>query len=263
MQLDEKGELYVQSMNGKKTPVNLEENNSNVNNDIKSDTKTDSLMVKNCCQKLCLLSNQIVKTQLKLDKLNIVLKQLSILQTIRFNISSSAEKSFFLIEKTFNEASFEVTIKNKNIQLDDNFNRSYLILTSIQLNKPINTNQVFYFLSKCDFFDAIKPNTKHTINFKLSEILKNRYFPYKISIYLIFDVRNYLDLVQTSENQLYLSLNEQYLFEIDKKHDNYLSEFAVCIYDSKLDVMDFFSHSELESSNRKSFENNEVSLVFK
>ena len=221
--------------------------------DIEEDTKVDASNVKNSLGKLCLISNQIVKTQLKLDKLNLTLKQLNILQAIRLNQNNS--ETFFTMEKNFTHAMFSVTVKNLNAHLDG----SFLILTSIQLKKP----HIFPFiwLNKCEHFNAIKPNLKHVVDFKLSKLLKNNYFPFYLTIHLIFDTKNNVDFTET-ENKI-TNLNEQYMFEMDKRYDNSLSEFSVCIYRTEFNLSDFFKVIESEfANNDRILPVNEFSLKF-
>ena len=261
---DDKGDLFARSLKGGKVPINLDETPSSLTETKLESNTTDTTQVKKCLNKLCLISNQIVKTQLKLDKLNLALKQLNILQTIRLNTNNFvAEKSFFAVEKQFisGSAQLEITITNKNAHLDDNFNGSYLVMCSVQLNKALFQHESLYWLSKCEQFVAIKPNTKHIVKFDLLEHVRNKFFPLRVNIYLVFDTRNYLDCSAKSDNKLYSNLNEQFLFESNKMCDNYsLSEFSVCIHQSKFNLNDLFNENG-EISNRMC-DINEFSMQF-
>jgi hypothetical protein len=253
----------VQLSSERKTRLNLEEPALNSLQEMKLDTKSDTILVKNCIDKLCILSNKIVQAQLKIDKLNLTLKQLNILQTIRMNINSIKEKNIFEIEKKFNCSQIEIIVTNKNAQLDDNFNGSHLILTSIQMNKALFHANAFYWANKCENFNALKPNTKHITNFDIEPLVKDNTFPLQVNVYLIFDTRNYLDFTPDSTDQLYSSLNEQHLFESEKRQENNLSEFSVCIYQSQFDLGDFFNINELDTlNNRKCFELNQLTLQY-
>lgn len=245
--------------NGRKTRLHLEDSNSSLPQEFKLETKTDTTMVKNCIDKLCILSNKIVQAQLKLDKINLALKQINILQTIRMDKSYYNAKSLFAIEKKFNYSQLEITILNKNAQLDDNFNGSHLILTSIQMSKALFHSNSFYWTNKCEHFNAIKPNTKHVVNFDTASLIRNNMFPLQLNIYLIFDLRNYLDFASGNQS----TVNEQWLFEFDKRQENSLNEFAVCIFQSEFELNDFFNTSESDGiSNRKNVEFSDFSLQF-
>ena len=255
--------MFILLASGRKIHLSFEDLNVNLPQEAKSDSKTGTTMVKNCIDKLCILSNKIVQTQLKLDKINLVLKQLNILQTIRIGKDLHNEKRSFLVEKKFNHSQIEITVINRNAQLDDDFNGSHLILTSIQMSKALFHTKSFYWANKCEHFNAIKPNTKHSVNFDTTCLIKNGIFPLQLSIYLIFDIRNYLDFSSNSANQLYSSLNEQRLFESEKRQENSITEFSVCIYQSKFEIADFFSMNESEVLiNRKHFETSNFSLQY-
>ena len=247
--------MYARSIRGKNIQINLDESPSTPN-DIKHDSHADKSAVKNCLDKLCQVSNQIVKTQLKLDKLNLALKQLNILQTIRL---SNAKNVYFQVEKNFiKNVSLEIAITNRTAQLDNDFKRSYLIISSIQLNKALFHTESFYWLSKCEQFCAIKPNSKHVVDFDLVEAMKNKFFPFQINIYLIFDTQSYLDFSANTPN-----LNEKFLFESNKRSENFLKEFSVCIYQSKFSLSDYFvNSSENLQVSSEALEIHEFSMEF-
>lgn len=231
MAITERGKRIEIKLNDKSV-LRFEVNNINTNN-------VDTTSVKECLNSLCLLSNQIVNAQLKLDKLNLVIKQLNILQLFRLssNEINKSEKEYFTFEHKFGLSNtLEVTITNKNAFLEDNLNNSYLIYCCIQTNKTLIKSESFNWLNKCEYFTALKPSNKQTLKLDLNEAIKSNYFPYALNVYLIFDIESFLDLAKKSDS----NLNENYLFDANKSEEKAIKEFAVCIYKNEFNFRDYF-----------------------
>ena len=186
--------------------------------------------------KLCLLSNQIVNTQLKLDKLNTALKQLNILQTIK---TSQTPKSnvFEFNKKLTNDLKFEFEIRNTNAILEDSFNDSYFIHSSVTINGIDGQ----FWLNRMDKFLALKPSGRQIISFDLKQFLSKNYRLTKIVSYLIYDVVKFLKIFSNDENESDLIKNAN------------LNDYMICIHESELSYFHLFTKETVNYSDLNNF----------
>jgi hypothetical protein len=221
--------LFALANSGKKVKLKIDqEDYDNYNNN--ENKNIDKHLIKSYLNKICGMSNKIVKSQMKLDKLNLALKQLNYLQQIKFNDSNLV---FFEVEIKFTKSySLEFKLTNKLVSLEDNLNHSsYFLYTLIQMNGLTTNKQSSNWISKSDNLTALKPNMTQMITFDLSdEIVNNHQLPTKIVNYLVFDVNNFLTNLSN--------------FDCFKNEENF-NEFSICLYNHSFDLSDYFENGNL------------------
>ncbi|CAF0710759.1 unnamed protein product [Brachionus calyciflorus] len=189
----------------------------------------DVSTVKDYLTKLTVKSNEIVSYQVKIDKLNLTLKQLNILQNIRFNTN---ENNYFEIKKKKNtDGRLNLKILNKNAFLEDNTD-CYYLLSCLRFERfDSDLSNSFLWTSYLEPFRACKINMEQYLNFNFSRFSSSNMYPSRIKLYLIFDIVNFLN-----RNK---SLNQNWNFDDYFQYENTIGEFSVPIYEDEFKLMDF------------------------
>lgn len=171
-------------------------------------------------EKLCKKSNEVVKYQQKLDKLNFVLKQINQIETIR---TQNEKNRYFEVNKRLKikpskQVAIEVELKNKSMSIENN--DSYYLFVCVKFE---NSNS-YYWTNKCErlWSSLNKVDSKHLIRIDATEAILNRLFlPAKLKVYLVYDVDGFLSDVENSRP--------------------FWNEFSVCLHESDFELDDFFS----------------------
>lgn len=229
--------LFALIDSGRKVRLNVDQEDYEKNS--YDGKNVDKHLIKSYLNKICTMSNKIVKSQMKLDKLNLALKQFNYLQQMKLNDSNLI---FFEVEKRFTKSfCLEIKLTNKLVSLEDNLNHSsYFLYTLIHMTGLTSKNQSSNWISKSDNLTALKSNTNQIITFDLSnEIINCHQLPSKIAIYLVYDVNNFLS---NSSN-----------FNIDCfKNEENLNEFSICIANNSFGLVDYFENGNLITDSSKS-----------
>lgn len=185
----------------------------------------DKAAVKQHMVRLCEKSNEIVKHQRKLDKLNFVLKQLNQIQSIRMNTSNAAD--LFEIHKCIRRGQsslvvgVEIELVNKSMRIE---NDSHYLLVCVRFEK-LGTNQSSYWKYK---FEKLRANS-HKVFMDSSGELNRQYYPGLVKLYLVYDVRSFLA-------------------QSDEMDVENLSEFSMCLYECEFKIDEFFGADNLNEN---------------
>jgi hypothetical protein len=245
---DKNGDLFIKTNEGFSSKVNLTLLLSKEDNDDHDDydetnklTKqnVDNNDIKRILNSLCNFSSNIVNTQMKLDKLNLVLKQINLLKQIEMD--NSEVNYFQFINKWSNQmvfkspASIDLTIINNSANFANDFSHLFTVHTAIHFKKLNNTNHGFS-SNRYQIFSATKPNSKQTISFKLfnnnnnNDLNRNDYYPAQLCVHLVFDLKRLLNLYKS-----HLSNGD-----IEMELNNNLNQLSINIYDYQFDCRDYF-----------------------
>jgi hypothetical protein len=220
--------LFALTNSCKKIRLTIDQEDYGKNNN--ENKCVDKHLIKSYLNKICVMSNKIVKSQKQLDKLNLALKQFNYLQQIKM---ADSNMIYFEVEKKFTKSlCLEIKLTNKLASLEDNLNHSsYFLYTLIQMSGLTSKSKSLNWISKSDNLAALKSNMSQLIRFDLSnEILNSHQLPSRIAIYLIYDVNNFLS---DSSN-----------LDCFKNEEN-LNEFSTCLHNYSFNLSDYFENGNL------------------
>lgn len=220
------------------TAKSLKENS---NLTINGSSKIDKHAIKQQLGKLCQKSNEIVECQRRLDKLNLALKQLNQLQTIRMlNASNLVEIRKSLVRTSGNNAGgsrcelfVQVEFENKSLQLETD---THYLLVCVKLEKlagySSNTSASYdsYWSSR---FDKLRGSSNATMRINITtDYFERHFYPAFLKVYLIYDVNSLIDT----------SAQDEYSSAAMKSHSSCLknNEFTVCLYACQFQLDEFF-----------------------
>lgn len=178
--------------------------------------RKDKTAVKEHIAKLCQTSNEIVKCQQRLDKLNFCLKKLNQLQSIRLGQDQFPMRKHLRYNE--NRVLIEIELTNKSLIVDNS--DSYYLYTCVRFDSE-------YWTNKCEKLKPWELNKKHVIRLDITENINRQLYPDLVKVYLVYDVMSFL---KSSINDC--RKNEHEI--------NSLNEFSVCLCQAEFRLDEFF-----------------------
>lgn len=251
--------LYVEHASGRALQIDLKEMVKQIcfKNESSSVQEASKESIKSAISDLCSLSQSIVDSQRGIDKLDSILKQLYVMQTIKFDRSNDIqtnESEHFRIEKRFVDRTkcFQIKFENKNILFDfsssNESDNAYSLFVSLKMRRtfPMKSNGEKriseYFVSKSFEFSAMQPQKHQYMSFDLKSDLDHGYYPRSVRIYLFYDANKHLEKLSFGD------LERDRFQKLIKSDRMNRKEIGLCVHRSKIGLDDIFKVSSNDSA---------------